>query len=315
MKTDAVLCRHGPLYSPPPLGKGRQRGKSCGAASGGRAFTIVELLVVVSIILVLMTMVAAAASAARGSQKKQATQALIAKLNVIIQQQYRSYASRTVSSAATGALRAAAIRQMASGDMPDSWKEVQFIASGSATLVTSSTTKFPLNAAQRAYVSYYNTISPSPTNEDAECLFMIVMIGGVADCLDCGGLGIAGKGDTDNDRAPEFLDAWGNPIRFVLWPAGFQLPPTGGTNFFSLTPPFVSGTIMSAPGGIMRPLLFSAGLDGKGSTVVNNASNIALGIDCGNPATMTNPAPGGLFPEEVDSRADNITNFDDEVAK
>lgn len=282
---------------------------------GRPAFTLTELLVAVAIILVLMSLIGGAVSAARGSLKKQNTQSLIGKLNAIIQQQYASYATRPVVSATSSAQRATALRQMASGDMPDSWKEVIAIKSGSATLVSSGTTPtlFPLNAAQRAYVSYYNTISPTDQFADAECLFMIVMIGGIADCLDCGGLAVAEKGDKDGDNAPEFLDAWGNPIRYVLWPAGLELPSGSGTRFFSSTAPFTSGSISPAPGGLMRPLIFSAGPDGKGSTVVSDGSNIVMNQDCGNPANATVAILGGLPASDADSRADNITNFDDET--
>ncbi|MCA9130656.1 MAG: prepilin-type N-terminal cleavage/methylation domain-containing protein [Planctomycetales bacterium] len=31
-------------------------------------------------------------------------------------------------------------------------------------------------------------------------------------------------GDTDNDGLPEFLDAWGTPIRWIRWPSGFASP-------------------------------------------------------------------------------------------
>jgi prepilin-type N-terminal cleavage/methylation domain-containing protein len=277
------------------------------------AFTLTELLVAVAIILVLMSLIGGAVSAARGSLKKQTTQPLIGKLNAIIQQQYASYSTRPVVSATSSSQRAAALRQMASGDMPDSWKEVITLRSGTATLVSSSTAPFPLNAAQRAYISYYNTLSPTDTFADAECLFMIVMIGGIADCLDCGGLALAEKGDKDGDNAPEFLDAWGNPIRYVLWPAGLELPSGSGTKFFSSTAPFTSGSISPAPGGPMRPLIFSFGPDGRGSTVVNDGSNIAMNLDCGNPANASVAILGGLPASDPDSRADNITNFDDEI--
>lgn len=31
-------------------------------------------------------------------------------------------------------------------------------------------------------------------------------------------------GDVDGDSAPEFLDGWGRPIRFIRWPAAFTSP-------------------------------------------------------------------------------------------
>ena len=277
-----------------------------------RAFTLVELLVVVSIILVLMGLMASAVSAARGSQKKQATQALIAKLDVIIQQQYAKYSSQTVAGTATQA--AAARRQMVTADMPDNWNEVKALKDGTTPLIGSTVRKFPLNAAQRAYAQYYASVTPSPKFEDAECLFMIVMLGGLADCLDCGGLGLSEKGDKDNDKAPEFWDAWGNPIGFVLWPAGFQLPPGSG-EYFSPTAPFDSGPVMAAPGGVMRPLIYSSGADGRSCIGTSTFCQIASGTNCGNPADVNAKTNGALAGDPPDQRADNITNFDAEAKK
>ena len=290
-----------------------------GSSHRRRAFTLTELLVVVSIILVLMSLIGGAVSAARGSQKKQATKALIAKLNAIVQQQYATYSSRFVGSA-TAELTAAARRQMVTGDMPDNWAEVRALKEGTTGLASLPARQFPLNAAQRSYVKYYESVSPSPKFEDAECLFMIVMIGGIADCLDCGGLGLSEKGDKDGDQAPEFWDAWGNPIGLVTWPAGLALPP-GGDNFFSATAPFSSGPSAVAPGGIMRPLIYSSGPDGKSSVGTPNTGNsdfiaqIKTGTNCGNPVAPTVAVLGGMAGDPPDQRADNITNFDDEVAK
>ena len=54
-------------------------------------------------------------------------------------------------------------------------------------------------------------------NAAAECLYMIVMsIPGAAEQFHASEIG-----DVDNDGLPEFIDAWGRPIRFLRWPAGF----------------------------------------------------------------------------------------------
>ena len=300
----------GVVLPPLPPGEG-------GGEGAPRGFTLTELLVVVSIVLVLMSLIGAGVSAARGSQKKQATGAMIAKLDAIIQQHYASFASRPVPGNATAAVISAARRQMVTGDMPDNWAEVAAMKAGTAGLVSAPNRKFPLNAAQRAYVHYYDAVQPSSQYEDAECLFMIVMLGGLADCLDCGSLGLSEKGDKDADNAPEFLDAWGNPIRFVLWPAGLELPPGSG-RFFSVTPPFSSGSIAAAPGGVMRPLIYSGGPDGRATYGVSAASQILTGTNCGNPADATVASFGAFVPpsdDPTDRRADNVTNFDGEVGR
>jgi prepilin-type N-terminal cleavage/methylation domain-containing protein len=204
------------------------------------AFTLVELLVVVSVILILMGMIGAAVSGARGSQRKQATQALIAKIDGVIQQHLSSYASRVVPGATSAADRLKNLRELARCELPESWNRVKGLASGTAA--------FAFTTPQRAYVRYEDELKPSPTHESAECLFMIVMVGGIADCLDCDSLGASQKDDTDGDRAPEFLDAWGQPIRFV-------------------------------PGPDFRPLIYSGGPARLvGPPVMNDGSNVSQGF-------------------------------------
>jgi type II secretory pathway pseudopilin PulG len=287
-----------------------------------RGFTLVELLVVVSIIMVLMGLIAAAVSAARGSQKKQATQALIAKLDAIIAQQYATYNSRTITSATSSAMRASALRQIASGDMPDSWEDIRILGSGTTVFISGT---FPISSSQKAYHSIWNELPADSkdaskatyvgkTNGDAECLFMIVMQGGIADCIDCGELKTSDKGDTDSDGAFEFLDAWGNPIRFILWPAQLQLPAGSTGSFFSASPPFLSGV----SGRLMRPLIFSSGPDGSSagnqnpSLVTNSAGNLGMGTSCGNPSSITFAS---VNPNRAESPADNLTNFDVEASQ
>ena len=282
------------------------------------AFTLTELLISVAIILILVAMVASAVSAARTSTKASATRATIDKLNTIISQQYASYASRSITSATTSSLRASAIRRIITCDMPDSWDDVARIASGTTRVLPGSTNAFfPNTATQSAYAAIWNSLPANrkdkndPVNYvgvnfgDAECLFMAIMRGGIADCLDCGALRTTDIGDQDSDGMPEFLDAWGNPIRYVLWPGGLQLPAGSGNFFFSQTDvPFFG----SPTGRVMRPLIFSGGPDQTNSTAVNRDSYLDFGLGCGNPGNTF----GGLD-GSPDYRADNITNLDAEA--
>ncbi len=283
------------------------------AVTHRRGFTLTELLVAAAVVLALMTLLGGAVSAARGSQKKQATQALIARLDAIIQQHYSSFATRSAPGS-TAANIAANRRLMATADMPDNWKEVETLKEGATDLIDSTSRKFPINAAQRAYVQYYGSATPSPKFEDAECLFMIIMLGGLADCLDCGSLGLSEIGDKDGDSAPEFWDAWKNPIGFVLWPAGFELPPGSG-RFFSTTAPFSEGTAAAAVGGVMRPLIYSSGADGRSCIGTSTFRQLASGSNCGNPGDSDVATNGALAGDSPDQRADNITNFDSEVRR
>jgi prepilin-type N-terminal cleavage/methylation domain-containing protein len=65
--------------------------------------------------------------------------------------------------------------------------------------------------------------------EDSECLYMI--IASIRD-LGTNGLDFLREdeiGDLDGDGMPEILDAWGRPIAFLRWPAGFVAHP--GSDF------------------------------------------------------------------------------------
>lgn len=290
------------------------------------AFTLVELLVVVAIILVLVSLVSAAVAAARGSAKVTATRATIAKLDAILTTQLAKYDSRSVdlSDCPTGVLKNAyrawfIRRNLITADMPDRWTDVQYMAANSAGFTSAS---------QRTYISIWNSLGAqqatvmavdpkSPDRSSAECLFMIVMRGGLADCLDCGALKTSDVGDQDGDGMPEFLDAWGNPIGYLLWAPAVELPPRSGTKFFSgtrsLDTPW-TGTNRPTLG--MRPLIYSSGPDGSsGYDRFNEAKTLdagttpILGADCGSSATNA----GGLLSGAADTRADNITNLDVEA--
>jgi type II secretory pathway pseudopilin PulG len=262
-----------------------------------RAFSLVELLVVVTLIVMLLAMMATALNSARASGAKQKTRASIMMLDSIIQQHYRATESMRVPE---GEDRGVAIRKQVTADMPDSWAEITYIKDHPADFAA---------ARHRGYGATLNALSPSSTVADAECLFMIIMQGGLADCLDCSGLGSIPVGDTDNDGAQEFLDAWGEPIRYVLWPGSFELPP--GQPFFDTKRPFDDGPLANPdrPGGTMRPLLFSGGPSRKSSTAINDASYLESG-NAGTPGNGLGGPDGG-----DDYRNDNITNFDDEVRK
>ena len=308
-------------------------------AASGRAlprvaFTILELLVVMAIIVILLSLAAAAMSAARASSKKQQTQLLIEKLDAIVQQQFATYGSRSMPATRSPNDRSLALRRLASADMPDSWGDVRLIESGTAVAYVSPSGMnvcFPTSSSQRVYASVLRALSArknqvaaanasqiSATAEalqaeygDAECLFLIVMYGGFADCVECGSLRNAKIMDLDNDAAYEFVDEWNKPIRYVLWPAKFELPP--GTPFFSSDDiPFLSGGGTTSARGL-RPLLFSGGPDATNSTAVNGTGNLVSGTACGLPSAV--PFGGPELSSGLDGRADNLTNFDREARK
>ena len=113
-----------------------------------RAFTMMELLVVVVIIAILAAMVLGALQMARQAAREAATKATIAKLNNIIMQRYESYLTRRVpintsgmapSVAATN--RLAALRDLMRMEMPERWSDISdapgVLPNGSALAETS----------------------------------------------------------------------------------------------------------------------------------------------------------------------------------
>ena len=307
-------------------------------------FSLVELLVVTSIMAIMVGLVGAAVSGARVNAKKQQTQLLISKLDMILQQQMTSYASRTSppNATTTGFPGAAAFRSwhirrnLITGDLPDRWTDVAAIASGTTLAYTTGTAPtpmyFPLTQPQKTYAAIWRGMSATQQTEaanqyaGAECLFMIVMQGGIANCIDCGELKTADRGDKDGDGLFEFWDAWGNPIGFILWPAGLQLPAGTGTPFFSggrsLEQAFPSQRgITPSPALGMRPLIYSAGPDGEyGFNRAGEAANLTAGTgpvghDCGNPVAA--PTQTMATPEAAAAAytRDNITNLDAEATR
>jgi hypothetical protein len=287
-----------------------------------------------------MSLLGAAVSAARNSSKISSTRATIDKLNTILTTQLATYDSRNVvvpamlpsGTPTRSSYRAWFIRRnMITGDMPDRWTDVQYMATPANGWV-------PQSPAQRAYISIWNSLTSTQqtavmaSNASAECLFMVVMRGGIADCLDCGSLKTSQIGDQDGDGMPEFWDDWGNPIGYLLWAPDLELPAGSGRKFFSgaRTPiPFqgedinangvldpgedVNGNVQidqASPTLGLRPLIYSAGPDGRNGferwqeiatlklPVDNTGSPMGLpiGRDCGNPQAAI---PGNLSPPPI----------------
>jgi prepilin-type N-terminal cleavage/methylation domain-containing protein len=283
--------------------KANAAGATMKTATHRRGFSLVELLVVITLIVMLIAMMGTALNAARASGNKQKTKASIKMLDEIIQRHFRSTESMSVAANIPASGRGAAIRKQITADMPDHWDEVRHMKANAGDFGS---------ARQRGYVATLDAISPSNTFADAECLFMIIMQGGLADCIDCSGLGSIPVGDKDNDGAPEFLDAWGEPIQYVLWPGGFQLPI--GSNFFDQTTPPFDGAGSGAEGGTMRPLLVSGGPSKLPSIGIHPDGVSYLSLNAsGDPANSDIRQQGGFSSSVGDYRSDNITNFDDEV--
>jgi prepilin-type N-terminal cleavage/methylation domain-containing protein len=105
--------------------------------------------------------------------------------------------------------------------------------------------------------------------DSSECLYMIVMLSSPDAASQFHGSEI---GDTDDDGLPEFLDGWGDPIKFFLWAPGFTSSDLQ-TSFATAAPsdmqsaaeydhdPFDTHQV-DIYGWRLVPLIYSAGRDG-----------------------------------------------------
>jgi type II secretory pathway pseudopilin PulG len=116
-------------------------------------------------------------------------------------------------------------------EMPDRWSDVYDPPLGLPGVYNKT---IPRPAASNAYAARYAAVTgqnvsnlmqdPNPkidTLASAECLYMIVMeaIAQDGDARDV--FRPDDVADTDGDGFPEFIDAWGTPIRFLRWAPGF----------------------------------------------------------------------------------------------
>ncbi|REK25491.1 MAG: type II secretion system protein [Planctomycetota bacterium] len=199
-----------------------RRSSRRGATTG---LTLIEVLAVAVIIGVLASMVMFAVADARQQAQVAKTKGIIVALDGIIGRHWRNYETRRVPVQAaanlTGEqlakLRLDALRQVMRLELPDRWADV----TTDPAALTNANGAMARPGISQAYLAYHNSFTPSPVFENAECLYMIVTVGlGGGDELPRSILENS-VGDLDEDGAPEFLDAWNRPIRFLRWPIGF----------------------------------------------------------------------------------------------
>jgi len=291
------------------------------APNARMGFTLVELMVVLVIISILSSLSLAAISNARQRSKISKTRSTIRKINDFVIPQFDGHASRRVPPNVTPGANAVsktvlARRTLQVFEMPDSWQDVAL--SGTSPVLTSgSIPSFAWNGTTKSYGSFRGSLLASATTTyvSSECLFMIICRSGWnAEALES--FRTDEVGDIDKDNAPEFLDGWGRPIRFIRWAPGFTpysliqttathdpLDPLKVTNDYALI-----------------PLVYSSGPDGASAAAAQDGYGISeppitgwsgLSTISGTSPLMfttnpaTSPVPGSRESSEAD---DNITN-------
>jgi prepilin-type N-terminal cleavage/methylation domain-containing protein len=177
-------------------------------------------------------------------------------------------------------------------EMPDSWMDVRILNSGTNTLTTGSTA-VPLTLRTgpvRAYAGYLGTFPRDPVTGlltvldsygSAECLHMVVsrsmMEPSVMEQFRSDEIG-----DFDRDGAPEFLDAWSNPIFFIRWAPAVSSPLASGSAGIN-SPIQIADPIrqhdpfdpqrVDAGGFALYPLIMSGGPDGMPGLIGTGTSD------------------------------------------
>lgn len=193
-------------------------------------FTLVELLVVITIIGMLASLVLVALASVRETARRDKTRATIAKLKNIIEPLYDSYRTRRVALNTTGMTPAQAayarlygLRDLMRMEMPDRRSDLLDPATGNGRGAVSGV---PLPSVYQAYVRRALAAAGKgingkgmDQNAPAECLYMIVSLLGGEDARKQ--FSDDEVADTDSNGLPEFIDGWGQPIRFLRWPSAF----------------------------------------------------------------------------------------------
>ena len=198
------------------IGQSAKPKRSARSAAG---FTLIELLVVVMVIIVLASIVFGALSMAQNSARQRKTQALIAKLHQPIMERYESYATRRMpintngmNPADAAALRLNALRDTMRMEMPDRFTDIS-----SGPHPNSGLGGRP--AVAQLYYDRFQAKEPSPENNHAECLYLVVSVS-CPEAME--NFKQTDIGDTDGDGWLEFLDGWGQPIYFLRRAPGFS---------------------------------------------------------------------------------------------
>lgn len=122
-------------------------------------------------------------------------------------------------------------------------------------------------------------------------------------------------GDVDEDGLPEFLDAWGNPIRWLRWPSGFASPLNDISAPDAMDPLRTdwrwSNSQFSQKPWLLIPLIISAGPDGIFDIGFDQPDPVAYATHTWLGTNSPAHARGGLyyFPDPYVGSYDGDGNF------
>jgi prepilin-type N-terminal cleavage/methylation domain-containing protein len=250
-----------------------------------RAFTLVELLVVMVIVAILATVVLFTYMNAMELGKRARTQAQITKIDHYLMEKWEEFVTRRIPLRITpqadrsgGAMiRLNARRDLMRMDLPD---RITDVTDEPANL--GGNYKLQRTSLSKKYLSA-KTANWNSQNQGAECLYMILYHMADRDGSPLDFFRDTEISDTDDDQMPEIIDGWGKPITFLRWAPGFvsdKQPDISTIPVEDRTPdPFDPlGThekYTAAQGAAVEtfplfPLILSAGPDGEYNLTVSS---------------------------------------------
>jgi prepilin-type N-terminal cleavage/methylation domain-containing protein len=137
-----------------------------------------------------------------------------------------------------------------------------------------------------APVAPVGTLRPSPANQGAELLYEIVSNSTYQGSSALEYFRPSEIGDTDGDGYGEFLDAWGRPIQWIRWPAGYPSPLNDTSTPDPMDPLRTDWRWSNSSGQkpwMLVPLIISAGPDG--------VFDIVFDFESSTNAPCVNPSP------------------------
>jgi prepilin-type N-terminal cleavage/methylation domain-containing protein len=256
-----------------------------------RAFTLIELMLVIAVMAILAAATGAALAQAMEQGRVSRTQAQIARIHGLLMTRYDSYRTRTIrmnvpantSAQVRATLRLNALREIMRLEMPERCHDIADftydpnapdnppVINGPAPIMSGITRPALSN-------SYYRKVGSNVPfftgrnriNESSECLYLILSTIENGDSNGLDFLLPTEIGDTDNDGVPEILDAWGSPIYFLRWAPGLLSPlhnPDNRDAFDTLGIDTVRSDGFRTFN--LTPLVFSAGPDRVAGIVIS----------------------------------------------